>query len=332
MFARPPAPGMALEIRSGLYWKRLPLNQPPNHVNLWLLRDDTEGWTAVDAGANRGNERALWEKSLASLDEPNFSRLIITHAHYDHAELAGWVAERLDASLWMPRDEFLVAATTRGGSDISAFWDLMTLAGCPLDLAPVVIDNRERFPKQSAHMPKVFTRIKDGDELVIGGRLWRAMTSDGHSIEQLALHAPDDNVLIGADHVLPRAAPSIALRSFERGADPVGAAFEMHERLLRLDPETLVLPSHGRPFLGLHARVRELRAFRQGRLAAMAGAVADRPMTAYEILHATSPRIPTPPFMPIALSEMMAYLRHLEVRGVLASEPNDAGALLYRTA
>ena len=64
----------------------------------------------------------------------------------------------------------------------------------------------------------------------------------------------------------------------------------------------------------------------------MAAACAARPMTACEILFATAPRPPTPPFMPIALAEMMAYLTHLEGRGAITSTLSDAGARLFRAA
>lgn len=40
----------------------------------------------------------------------------------------------------------------------------------------------------------MFTRIKQGQDLVIGGRKFKVLTGDGHAIEQVMLYLPEEDL------------------------------------------------------------------------------------------------------------------------------------------
>ncbi len=87
-----PEPGDIKNVAPGIYWLRMPLPFQLNHINLWLIEEET-GWTIVDTGINTQDTRDLWEKIFAQkLKGKPVTRVIATHLHPDHVGLAGWIA------------------------------------------------------------------------------------------------------------------------------------------------------------------------------------------------------------------------------------------------
>src|SRR5713226_3980367 len=118
--AAPPAPGEALQVAPGVHWLRMPLPFALDHINLWLLEDESNGnagGTFVDCGIGDDATRALWERIFAArIAGRPVRRLIVTHHHPDHAGLASWLAERTGAEFWMPQAEYFAAHAMREGS------------------------------------------------------------------------------------------------------------------------------------------------------------------------------------------------------------------------
>jgi glyoxylase-like metal-dependent hydrolase (beta-lactamase superfamily II) len=108
-FAEPPAPTAPQEVAPGLYWVRMPLPFPPDHINLWMIGDGA-GWTIVDTGLARDDSKAVWEAAFAQLT-PNrpVTRVICTHFHPDHMGLAAWLCDRWGVELWMTGGEWFTA-------------------------------------------------------------------------------------------------------------------------------------------------------------------------------------------------------------------------------
>ena len=105
-----PVPGAAHEVAPGLYWLRMGLPFALDHINLWLIRDESDhgaGWTVVDCGIANDATRASWEAVFASvLDGVPIMRVIATHCHPDHVGLADWLCSRWNAPLWMTAGEY----------------------------------------------------------------------------------------------------------------------------------------------------------------------------------------------------------------------------------
>jgi glyoxylase-like metal-dependent hydrolase (beta-lactamase superfamily II) len=59
--------------------------------------------------------------------------------------------------------------------------------------------------------------------------------------------------------VLPRISTNVSVYDLEPESDPLALFLDSHRRFAAAAGRgTLVLPSHGKPFTGLHARMRQL--------------------------------------------------------------------------
>ena len=75
-----------------------------------------------------------------------------------------------------------------------------------------------------------------------------------------------------------------------------------------------MLPSHGLPFVGLHARIAQLRAHHEERLAVLEAAL-DAPKTAAEVIPTLFSRALDTHQVVFALGEALAHLNHLVALG-----------------
>ena len=76
----------------------------------------------------------------------------------------------------------------------------------------------------------------------------------------------DGKVFIAADQVLSNITPSINVQMREPWGNPLKQFYDSFCVLLGLPDDCAVLPSHGRPFMGLHERVIQLRDHHDERL------------------------------------------------------------------
>jgi hypothetical protein len=75
---QPPLPGTLVEIAPGVRWFRLPLPYRLDHVNIYLIEDDT-GWTVLDTGLGTDVCRTAWEAILSGpLAGQRLTSMIVT--------------------------------------------------------------------------------------------------------------------------------------------------------------------------------------------------------------------------------------------------------------
>jgi glyoxylase-like metal-dependent hydrolase (beta-lactamase superfamily II) len=269
-FDRVPDPGETFEVAPGVFWLRMPLPLVLNHINLWLLADDTpdgRGWTIVDTGFPSEETHALWETVLAGRVP---GRAIVTHFHPDHFGCALWLAERYGADVWMSEAEYLIGHAVLNdvaGYDVGTHYELLRRHGLDEALIAELSTVSGLYRGWMKRLPMSYRRMIDGDVIRIGGRDWRAIEGHGHSPEHIALYCEELKLLIGGDMMLPKITTNVSVRAVEPDGDPLRLFLDSLDRFATLPADTLVLPSHGDVFRGLHARIDELRAHHASRLA-----------------------------------------------------------------
>ena len=323
---RGPGEGELIALADGVGWARLPMPGSLKHINVWAL-DDGEDVALVDTGIDLPPSRAGWEALFGGpLAGRRVTRVICTHFHPDHIGLAGWLTERFDAPLWMTRDEWLFARMLT--SDVRdapprealAYW---RAAGWSEErIAAESAKGWGRFASLVTPVPVSFVRMQDGDVLRIGAREWRVVVGSGHCPEHACLVDQDGGLMIAGDQVLPRITSNVSLSLSEPEADPLGDWLASIEKLKTLPSDLLVLPSHGEPFTGLHARLDALAHGHRDRLDALHAHLTE-PRRAVDCFPVLFGRAIDDSLIGLATGEALAHLRHLEVEGRAFREVRD---------
>jgi glyoxylase-like metal-dependent hydrolase (beta-lactamase superfamily II) len=315
---RGPEPGELIDLAPGIGWARLPVPGSLKHINVWAL-DEGEGVALVDTGLDIAPAREAWEALFAGpLAGRPVTRIVVTHFHPDHIGLAGWLTERFRVALWMTREEWLFArmltSDVRDSAPAEAV-DYWRAAGWSEErIEAEQAKGWGRFASVVSPVPVSFVRMRDGDLLEIGGRPWRIVVGNGHCPEHACLVDEAGGAMIAGDQVLPRITSNVSLSLSEPLGDPLGDWLASIAKLRELPGDLLVLPSHGEPFTGLHARLDFLRDGHLGRLDALHDHLAE-PRRAADCFPILFGRAIDDSILGLATGEAMAHLRRLEVEG-----------------
>lgn len=332
-FPTPPDTAGLLEVAPGIHWLRMALPFALDHINLWLLADG-DGWAVVDTGVNDDGTRAAWDSVLAG---KRVTRLVCTHFHPDHMGLAGWLAERHGVALTATLGEWSFGRmlTLETGDDYADNQiEHYRRAGFGPDLLEGVRGRVGSYRGRVAPLPTSISTIKHGSRLAIGGRDWRVVVGRGHAPEHACLWCEELGVLISGDQILPRISPIVGVWPQQPDDDPLGDFLASLETLKQLPADTLVLPSHGLPFRGLHARADDLLRHHAQRLDLLRAAVSNTlgPATALELSRTLFRRELDPQQMGFAVGETLSHANHLVALGEWARTVRDDGVWLFGAA
>jgi glyoxylase-like metal-dependent hydrolase (beta-lactamase superfamily II) len=332
-FNNPPATGASVEIAPGILWMRMPLPFSLNHINVWAIADGA-GWTLVDTGIRSPETVEAWQHlHVHALAKAPVTRVLITHMHPDHVGMAGWLTRHFNAPLWMTRLEYLtcrilVADTGREAPEdgvrfyVRAGW------------SPAQIEvYRARFGEFGKHcyaLPDSYRRIADGDALAMGPHAWQVLIGNGHSPEHACLYCPARALLIAGDQVLPTISSNVSVFPTEPDADPLRDWLASLQKLAQHVPDdTLILPSHGLPFYGLHHRLNQLTSSHMQALERLWHALAT-PARVVDVFKTLFSRpIDDPQTLSMATGESLAHLNRLLATGAARVEEDAQGVAWY---
>lgn len=310
----------AIEVAEGILWARVPLPWSLDHINVYLF-DEGDSWSVVDTGAQGKTGRAVWESFEDTiLNGKPISRVIATHMHPDHLGLAGWLVKKYDADFWITQTEYLLANTLwlgaaqefpeneieflfRGGVDRS-FEPMIRAAGYG------------NYRKGVHELPPSYHRMDDGTEFDLGGRRWRVVIGRGHSPEHACLVCLDEPLLIGGDQILPAITSNVSVYAREPFGNPLAHWISSLDRMRHLPANLMVLPSHGKVFYGLYARLDALIEGHVGKLAKLHDRCRE-PRTTVKTFKALFRRKVEGMDFFLALGEATAHLHLLESFGLL---------------
>jgi glyoxylase-like metal-dependent hydrolase (beta-lactamase superfamily II) len=316
-----------------------------DHINLWLLRDHEdgpdgrrEGWTLVDCGIDDAGTRAAWEQVFATeLQGLPVLRVMCTHMHPDHIGLAHWLTERWQCRLWISATDWNAARVAsaaigdaHSGHGAADFYALHGLDD-PVALAEVRARSN-LYASMVRQVPERFRRLLHGMRLRIGAHEWQCVAGYGHAPEHIALFCPALQVLISGDMVLPRISTNISVYDSEPEANPLPLYLESISAMRTLPEAALVLPSHGKPFTGLHRRITQLLAHHDERYAEVLQACTGGARSAAELLPVLFKRELDLHQTTFALGEAVAHVHALQADGRLRAVASSDGVLRYATA
>jgi glyoxylase-like metal-dependent hydrolase (beta-lactamase superfamily II) len=136
------------------------------------------------------------------------------------------------------------------------------------------------------------------------------------------------NVCISGDMLLPRISTNVSVWPVEPDGDPLARFLASLTAFAGLPPDTLILPSHGLPFVGAGTRVEQLRGHHDARLTELVAA-ADEPRSAAEFVPVLFRRELDLQQRFFAMGEAIAHLNHLWRAGRLARLIADDGKIRF---
>ncbi len=323
-----------LEVGPGIYWIRMPIPIPGlEFINLWAIRED-DGWTVVDTGTKSSKIQGWWRTIFAeAFGSQPVKRVICTHFHPDHVGQAGFICDLFNAPLWMTLTDWTFGRmlSLEAASDVPdyvmAFYRRIGFG------EEALASFRERgfnnFAKSVEPVPTQFHRIAGGDSIDIGGHDWKVIIGRGHSHEHASLWCPDLGLLIAGDMILPRISPHIGVYPGEPEANPLKLFLDSFDSFRPLPADTLVLPSHGDPFVGLHTRLDQVESHHETRLTALKAFCAE-PRTALDVLPVLFKRPLDMKHTFMAIGEGLAHLHYLAAEGSIERSLGSDGIYRYR--
>jgi glyoxylase-like metal-dependent hydrolase (beta-lactamase superfamily II) len=330
-FPEVPAPGTTIKVAPGIHWLSMPLPFQLDHINLWLLEDES-GWTIVDTGIGNAETRSLWEKIL---EKKQVKRVIVTHYHPDHAGNAAWLCKRFGAELWMTQGEYLTAHAVRtagAGYTADAVLEVFRKNGLDEERAARMRGPRNRYAELVPEFPLSYRRIIEGDEISIEKNRWRAIVGHGHAPEHLSLFSKALNTVIAGDMLLSTISTNVSVWSIDPEGDPLRLFLDSIARYRELPDDVLVLPSHGKPFRGAHQRVGQLETHHRERLGELANSLREKPKSAGELLGVLFRRPLDTHQTFFAMGEAIAHLHYLYYAGRAKRALGVDGIMRYATS
>lgn len=329
-----PESGGVHEVAPGIFWLRMGLPFALDHINLWLLRDEA-GWTVVDCGIANDATRFAWENIFATaLGGLPLVRVIATHCHPDHVGLSDWLCSRWNAPLWMTTGEYgfarMMSASLPGVDGTAMLPHFRRHGLTDAAILEQLKGRKSYYPTLVPAVPVSYRRMHDGQKFRIGAHEWRVITGFGHSPEHASLFCEDLQLLISGDMVLPRISTNVSVFAVEPEASPVQLYLDSLAKYAGLPEDTLVLPSHGKPFRGLHTRIQQLEEHHRERLAEVVEACAT-PHSAAEIVPIMFRRPLDAHQLTFAMGEALAHLHKLWFDGLLTREIGMDGIVRFYT-
>ena len=322
----------AYPVAPGVY--RIPLPLPHDGlraVNVYAI-DDGGVLVLVDGGWSLPESLRAFEEALGRIghDAGEVRQILVTHAHRDHYTQAVALRRRYGARVLLGEGErptLTVLQRVDGAVGAGTVERLRTGGAAELLARMAGADWSPPAPQDWESPDEWLT----GGEIRLAQRTLTALPTPGHTRGHLVFLDPAAGVMFTGDHVLPHITPSVG---FEMAPSrlPLGEFLDSL-RLVARYPDARLLPAHGPVADSVHARVGELLAHHDTRLADVRHAVDRGATDAYQVAHALRWTRRGTPYPQLHLfDQMLAVLEsavHLDLlvhRGELTTSTVDGVA------
>jgi glyoxylase-like metal-dependent hydrolase (beta-lactamase superfamily II) len=314
--------GRGDRVLPGVWRLRLPLPWPGvPHCNAWALAAG-DGIVLIDTGMHEPGSLAHLERALdqVNLRLDHVRLLLCTHAHSDHYGQAAPIVERAGCELWMhPDHQHMTRSLQDPEAALARRLEVARQSGVPDEPLRAWAEARRGQGPGIAALVEPDRELVPGVELQTDHGTWSVHHTPGHAPSHVCLFQPERRLLISGDHLLGRVS---LFYDYGWTPDPAGEFLDSLEVVDRLDAR-LCLPGHGRPFTDVRAHVHANQELARGRIDAVAAALADGPLTAFEVVPRVYGEDVGPANAAWWIQETLCYLTHLERRGAARRLPGQ---------
>ena len=330
-----PAHGKPFEVAPGVFWLRVPLPISLDHINLWLLRDG-DGWTIVDSGYDSPVCKEVWETVFAEFVSPqHIKQVIVTHFHPDHIGLAAWLAHKCSVKVHMSVGEYrhYRSILQRDLADLEVqARAYLTELNFPHEFHDKFISffSVDEKPQNDRVSKEIVEFMQEDDVFLIDQSEWRVVCGNGHSPEHCCLYNEDKRVLISGDQAIPRISSNVSVYLANRDEDPLGDWIASCEKLRdSISADTLILPSHQEPFVGIGPRMQQLIDDHHAQLNRLRIALKDQALTVDRLRKFMFTRKLNSLEVVLATGETQAHLNYLLHREEVVKALDSTGVAHY---
>jgi len=273
--------------KAGVHRIAVPTPFAVGRVNVYLIED--EPLTLVDAGPNSGTSFDELQQGLRALGHTmeEIELVILTHQHIDHLGLVGLVASHsgADVAAIDAAVPFVERFSDEAQADDDFARDVMLRNGIPADVVSALESVSRAFRAWGARAD-VTRVLHDGDTLELRDRSLQVFHRPGHSPSDTVFLDADRRMLIAADHLLAHISSNPLITRPRDGSTERPKALVTYLESLALTREMdvdLVLPGHGEPITDHRSLIDERFTLHRRRAEKLAGLIAERPSSAYEL-------------------------------------------------
>jgi len=294
---------------------------PVGPVNVYLLDGPSTSsgqasLTLVDCGPKTPEALAALESGLALHGKriEDIRQLVLTHHHADHVGLTNVIVGRSGAVvLSHPYNiPYLADYETERLRHLPFYEEIWAQGGVPAEIIGVMEKSGRGMTRW--HEPMKVTRtVDEGDIITAGGAEWRVYHTPGHSGGLICLFNESTRELLSNDHLLPDITSNAVMEppplGGAGGPRPKRLVEYIHhmQRIADLDP-VIAYPGHGDLIHNARELVRKRIAFHRRRADKIYAALCDRPLTLWEIVQPTFPKLSHGMDFFLAHSEIMGHL------------------------
>ena len=318
------------EVLPGVCLVALPLPSSLGSINVYLVRL-ADGYLLIDCGMDTEPSFQALDQALTGLGIgwKQIRQVLLTHIHPDHMGLAPRVLALSGAQLSLHGlDKALLDELAAHETNIAWAGQVMAQWGTPGGLI-------DEISTAAGAIQKNFQRLEPGQWISGGERVATAigdlevLWTPGHSPGHVCLYHAAGRTLFAGDVILEDITPNISWRPEQ---DALGEYLQTLEDLDRLEVD-LILPSHGEPFSGHRAWIRQTIAHHEERCASILALLGHGPRTPHSLVAPLWPRTLSPVHYRFAIFEVMAHLEYMERQGrVISHNPSLSKTNAYSNA
>jgi glyoxylase-like metal-dependent hydrolase (beta-lactamase superfamily II) len=329
-------PEQALEqaALAGIHRFAIPTPFAVGRVNCYLIED--EPLTLVDTGPNSGKALDELTARLAGRGHElaDLELIVVTHQHIDHLGLVEILVEHSGAEVAAlgAAAERLAAFEQDAEAEDEFAVEVMLRNGIPEDVTVALRGVSRSFRGWGSHV-QVTRPLEDGGLLELRDRRLEVLHRPGHSPSDTVFWDEERQILIAADHLLPKISSNpLITRPLDGSSQRPQALVNYIESLrkTRQMPAEIVLPGHGEP-ISEHVELIDSR-FEgyERRKEKIHRLLVERPRNAYELAQALWGNVAvTQAFL--TLSEVIGHADLLVNEGRVR-EAGDGSVIHYEVA
>lgn len=297
----------------------LPTPFPVGPVNVYLAEGDP--LTLIDTGPKDDAARSALHAGLKQHGHSvaDIGRVILTHHHVDHVGLAAEIQARSGAEILthpynLPWLADYAAERERHRPFFEQVW---REGGVPDEIVHMMDESGTSIARWLDPAPTAKPLV-EGDTLWMDAANWKVFHTPGHAGGLVCLWEPFTRTLLANDHFIRDISSNPVLEPppLMNGPRPrrLVEYLKHMQRMAALNP-AVALPGHGEAISDVPGLVRRRLAFHRRRAQKIHDALAERPLTLWELTRPIFPKLKRGMDFFLGLSEILGHLDILEDEG-----------------